>query len=105
MDSEQLYSVLNGLVIAHWEVVAYTAVVALLAFLHLNESCLVNTFSFTFYWGFKGLLADSPTLSALNDASIVIYVVSGFAVFVLVQIAYLRPSLGSPAAALSLQGK
>jgi hypothetical protein len=97
MSGEETFNFLNGvLVITHWEAVAYALLIALLALFRLTDSCLLNTFSFAFYWGFKGLLAISPAADAWTGTAVVVYAASGLIMLILVQFAYYKPSWGLP---------
>ena len=77
-------------VVSTVETLFYMFTVTLLTLLRLNESCLVNTFSFAFYWGFKDLLKGVPIPDGATNTVFVTYLVSGLAVFALIQLYYLR---------------
>lgn len=68
-----------------WDVVFYIAVVTAYAFLGRPRSCLINTFAFSFYWGFKHLL---PLTS--SQAPLLIYALSGMVVYAIVTLAFLE---------------
>lgn len=88
---DDLYSLINGWpVISTWETLFYMLTVSLFTLLRLDESCLVNTFSFAWYWGFKNLLKDVPIPDGYTNAAIMAYLVCGWAVFGLIQLYYLR---------------
>lgn len=88
---EAFHSYINGLiVISPWEAMLYTVVVTLLTLLRLNESCLINTFSFSFYWGFKNLIDVVSFPSPEANMVLSVYLVSGLAIFSLLHLYYLR---------------
>lgn len=68
-----------------WDVILYTVVVTAYAFLGRSRSCLINTFAFSLYWGFKHML---PLIS--SPAPLLIYAVSGMAVYAIVTLAFLE---------------
>ncbi len=80
----------GGSIVTPLEVVFYTLLVSFFTLMRLAESCLVNTFSFAYYWGFKSLLSTLSTSSVVSDNTIVIYAVSGLTIFVLLHLSYFR---------------
>lgn len=80
----------DGCLITPLEVVFYTLIVTVLSLMRLSESCLINTFSFAYYWGFKSLLQNISVTSATSDHTIILYSVSGLMIFVLLHLSYLR---------------
>ena len=80
----------DGCLITPLEVVFYTLLVTVLSLMRLSESCLINTFSFAYYWGFKSLLQSISVTSATSDHTIILYSVSGLMIFALLHLSYLR---------------
>jgi len=80
----------EGGVITPGETMVYVLIVTLIALVGSNESCLVNSFSFVCYWGFKGLLRSLGSAESGPELIVVLYFVSGVAIFVLVNLYYLQ---------------
>jgi len=83
----------SGSIVTPLEAVFYTLLVTFFTLMRLAESCLVNTFSFAYYWGFKSLLSTLSPSSVVADNTIVIYAVSGLTIFVLLHLSYYRKAL------------
>ncbi len=83
----------SGSIVTPLEAVFYTLLVTFFTLMRLAESCLVNTFSFAYYWGFKSLLSTLSTSSIVSGNTIVIYTVSGLIIFGLLHVSYFRKSL------------
>ena len=83
----------SGSIVTPLEAVFYTLLVTIFTLMRLAESCLVNTFSFAYYWGFKSLLSTLSTSSVVLDNTIVIYAVSGLTIFALLHLSYFRKHL------------
>jgi len=88
MDALQYIS--EGGIITPGETIVYVLIVTLIALVGSNESCLVNSFSFVCYWGFKGLLRTLGTAQGQPEMMLLLYFVSGIAIFVLVNLYYFR---------------
>ncbi len=86
----------DGCLIAPLEVIFYTFIVTVLALMRLSESCLINTFSFAYYWGFKSLLQNISATSSSSDHTIIIYSISGLMIFCLLHLSYLRQRQVNP---------
>ena len=80
----------DGCLITPLEVVFYALIVTVLALMRLSESCLINTFSFAYYWGFKSLLQSVPVTSTTSDHTIILYAVSGLMIFGLFHLSCLK---------------
>lgn len=63
------------------EVAFYIVVVSVYALLGRVQSCLINTFAFTFYWGFMFLLPISFSSNGLSQAFLLLYVLCGFLIY------------------------
>jgi len=83
----------DGSIVTPLEAVFYTLLVTFFTLMRMAESCLVNTFSFAYYWGFKSLLSTLSTSSVISDNTIIIYTVSGLLIFGLLHLSYLRKHL------------
>ncbi len=80
----------SGSIVTPLETVFYMLLVTFFTLMRLAESCLVNTFSFAYYWGFKSLLSTLSTSSIVAENTIVIYTVSGLIIFGLLHLSYFR---------------
>ena len=88
---ETIEHILAGCLVTPGEAISYAVIVSILSVLHLSESCLINTFTFSFYWGFKSLLGFfSLSDGVAVTGTILVYVISGLAIFGLVNLYYLR---------------
>jgi hypothetical protein len=86
MSTLQIQVLANGTYfVPSWEVLFYAVVITAYAFLGRPRSCLINTFAFSLYWGFKHLL---PLTS--SQAPLLIYAVSGIAVYLIVTLSFLE---------------
>ncbi len=83
---ENLWNILDGLAIARWEAIFFALLIAAYTVMGLYKSIFVITFGFTFYWGFKNLAFIAENIS---EGTLVIYVLSGFAVLGLLSLNYL----------------
>ena len=83
----------TGSIVTPLEAVFYTLLVTFFTLMRLAESCLVNTFSFAYYWGFKSLLSTLSTSSVVSENTIVLYTVSGLFIFGLLHFSYLKKNL------------
>ena len=83
----------SGSIVTPLEAVFYTLLVTFFTLMRLAESCLVNTFSFAYYWGFKSLLSTLSTSSIVSENTIVMYTVSGLIIFGLLHVSYFRKNL------------
>ena len=79
---ETLLYISEGGIITPVETVGYALLITLLAFRGANESCLINTFSFACYWGFKGLLEPLARGQGIPGGMLVVYFIAGIAIFV-----------------------
>jgi hypothetical protein len=82
--------VLDGCLIAPWELLFYVSVITFLAVLRLHESILINTFAFCFFWGFKSLLRDMAAANPMEEDAMILYVFSGLLVYILIHLSYLQ---------------
>ncbi|MBI2997194.1 MAG: hypothetical protein HYY46_01845 [Deltaproteobacteria bacterium] len=82
--------VADGCLITPWEAILYAVVITLLAFNGMRESCLVNTFSFSYYWGFKSLIETLAITDSRSQVFIAFYVIFGFSMFGLVNFHYFK---------------
>jgi len=83
---ENLWNILDGLAIARWEAIFFALLICAYTVMGLYKSVLIITFGFTFYWGFKNFAFLSENVS---EGTLVIYVLSGFAVLGLLSLNYL----------------
>lgn len=89
MNLGVLAALSNGFIISPIEAIFYITVVTLYALAGRPLSCLINTFAFTFYWGFMALLSKA-TESGLYERVLPVYVACGIGIYILVNIASLR---------------
>lgn len=87
---ETLRYISEGGVITPGETIVYVLIITLIALIGSNESCLINSFSFACYWGFKGLLQAPAAARGMSESMVILYFVSGVAMFVIVNLYYLR---------------
>jgi hypothetical protein len=86
-----LQDVVNSeFVVPFWEVAFFAAVIALYAFLGRQMLCLINTFAFTYYWGFLFLLPTAFAGDGLGKAYLLVYLVSGPMLYAAVTLSDLR---------------
>ncbi len=83
---ENLWHILDGLAIAPWEAVFFALLIVAYTVMGLYKSVFVITFGFIFYWGFKHFAFLSENVS---NGTLVLYVLSGFAVLGLLSLNYL----------------
>jgi len=83
---ENLWNILDGLAIARWEAIFFALLIGAYTVMGLYQSVFVITFGFTFYWGFKNFAFLSENVS---DGTLLMYVLSGLAVFGLLSLNYL----------------
>lgn len=82
----------GGFVIPAWEIIFYIAVISFYALMGRTRSCLINSFAFTFYWGFMYLLPKTFSANGLSHTALIMYGISGLGIYGLVTVAFLRPS-------------
>ena len=93
VDPEILFDYANnGLHVPAWEIIFYVAVMSFYAFMGRARSCLINSFAFTFYWGFMYLLPKTFSANGLSHTALITYGISGLGIYGLVTVAFLRPS-------------
>ena len=85
---ETLSYISAGNVITPGETICYVLLMTVFALVGLSESCLVNSFSFSCYWGFKGLLQSISAAEPFPESTLILYTISGVAVFALVILYY-----------------
>ncbi len=85
---ETLSYISAGSVITPGETNCYVLLMTVFAFVGLSKSCLVNSFSFSCYWGFKGLLQSLSVTEPFPESTLILYCISGVAIFVLVNLYY-----------------
>lgn len=81
----------GGFVIPTWEVIFYVAVISFYALMGRTRSCLINSFAFTFYWGFMYLMPKALSANGLSFTALVMYVICGLGIYSLSTLAFLRP--------------
>lgn len=79
-------------VIPTWEVVFYAAVITVYASLGRSRSCLINTFAFTFYWGFMFLLPMAFAANTGSQALLLVYLACGFLIYGYLSASDLKPA-------------
>jgi predicted membrane protein len=89
-------------VVPFWEVAFFAAVITLYAFLGRRMSCLINTFAFTFYWGFLFMVPAAFAGNGLGKAYLSIYLVSGLVLYATVTLSDL-PALQRAVALFSVR--
>lgn len=82
----------GGFVIPTWEMIFYVGVMSLYALMGRTRSCLINSFGFTFYWGYMYLLAKAYSMNGLFRTALMMYVICGLGIYALATLAFLRPS-------------
>ena len=87
---ETLGLIFEGCLVTPLEAIFYVSIVTIFSLMRLPESCLINTFSFAYYWGFKSLLISVSASSTNSDQTILLYSVSGLMIFALVHISYIK---------------
>ena len=80
----------GGFIIPMWEIAFYVAVMSIYALMGRAKSCLINSFAFTFYWGYMHLLPDAFSANELLHRGFIIYVVSGLSLYTLVTLGLSR---------------
>ena len=91
INVETLQNLANShFVIPVWEVVFYVAVITLYALMGKPGSCLINTYAFTFYWGFKSLLPGVFTANGFSQMTLTTYIVCGLGIYGLITVASIR---------------
>ena len=80
----------NGFVIPTWEMIFYVAVVSFYALIGRAKSCLINSFAFTFYWGYMYLLPNAFSMNGLSRTALMMYVICGLGMYGLVTLAFLK---------------
>lgn len=77
----------GGFIIPTWEIIFYVAVMSFYALAGRPKSCLINTFAFTFYWGYMYLLPRAFFANGLSNTALMMYVVCGLGLYVLATLA------------------
>lgn len=91
MNIDLLKDYANGIfIIPTWEMFFYVSVISLYALLGKPASCLINSFAFSFYWGFMYLLPKISFADALLQSSLMIYLISGLGIYALATFTFLR---------------
>ena len=80
----------GGFIIPMWEIAFYVAVMSIYALMGRAKSCLINSFAFTFYWGYMYLLPNAFSANGLSHRSLIIYVISGLSFYTLATLALSR---------------
>src|SRR3989304_6704070 len=80
----------NDISIFAWEVIFYAAVITMYAFSGRSMSCLINTFAFTFYWGFKSLLPATFAPDGFGHMFLFVYVLSGLTLYATITLSDLK---------------
>ena len=80
----------GGFIIPTWEIAFYVTVMSLYALMGRAKSCLINSFAFTFYWGYMYLLPNAFSANGLSHQGLIIYVVSGLSFYTLATIGLSR---------------
>ena len=89
VDPETLFAYANnGLHVQTWEIIFYVAVMSFYAFLGRARSCLINSFAFTFYWGFMYLLPRAFSANGLSQTALIAYAVCGLGIYTLTTLAF-----------------
>lgn len=83
----------GGFIIPTWEIIFYVAVMSLYALVGRTKSCLINTFAFTFYWGYMYLLPRAFSANGLFNTTLIMYVICGLMIYVLATLALLGPTV------------
>lgn len=83
-------SIFSGCLVTPLETIWYALLIGLLSLLHLNQSCLVNTFSFSFYWGLKEIMRSYSVFGRSEDSLLALYFVSGIVIFLVLNFYYWR---------------
>ena len=73
----------GGFIIPAWEIALYVAIMSVYALMGWTKSCLINSFAFTFYWGYMYLLPNAFSANGLSYRGLIIYVVSGLSLYTL----------------------
>lgn len=94
----------GGFGIAAWEMIFYVAVMALYALTGRARSCLINSFAFTFYWGFKYLLPVAFSANGLSQTAFLTYVLCGLAIYGLATVSFLMHRLKKEKIKCALNG-
>ena len=85
---ETLNEILDGLAIAPWEAMFYVFLACAYALMGLFRSFLLVTFVFTYYWGYKNLLAMSGS-EGVSQSTLALYIGCGLVILALVSMNYL----------------
>ncbi len=93
MPIENLSEVLDSMLIAPCEVIFFGILASAYILMGLYKSCLIVTFTFTSYWGFKNLLNTLTLSEGTSDGLIILYVLSGLAILGLIIVNYLSKRL------------
>lgn len=79
----------GGFVIPSWEMIFYVAVMSFYALMGRTKSCLINSFAFTFYWGFMYLMPKALSANGLSFTALMMYVICGLGIYSLSTLAFL----------------
>ena len=80
----------GGFIIPTWEIILYVAVMSFYALMGRTQSCLINSFAFTFYWGFMYLMPKAVAANGLSQTALMMYVICGLGIYALTTIAFLK---------------
>lgn len=80
----------GGFIIPTWEIILYVAVMSFYALMGRTQSCLINSFAFTFYWGFMYLMPKAVAAGGLSHTALMMYVICGLGIYALVTLAFLK---------------
>lgn len=83
----------GSFIIPVWEVLFFVAVVCVCALLGKTTSCILNTYAFTFYWGFVSLLPTTFSLDGASHIALVVYVICGVAIYALFALSSLSATI------------
>lgn len=86
MDTlHHIYSTLANL----WETIVCFLLIGVYAFMGRYKSVLQVAFIITYYWGFQSILKIGSMSSDENQSTVILYIVSGLAIFGLMSVNYL----------------
>ena len=86
-----LWEYVNGsFVIPTWEIIFYATVMSLYALMGRLQSCLMNSFAFSFHWGFMYLLPKAFSANGLSHSALIAYAVCGLWLYAMMAVAFLR---------------
>ena len=82
----------GGFVIPAWEMIFYVGVMTFNALMGRTRSSLINSFAFTFYWGYMYLLPEAFSSNGVSGIALMTYVICGLGIYSLATLAFLRPA-------------